>query len=41
MNDEVNSDKCHLAKTCDKGLYNEPLFIKCKVTQKKEYYCKI
>ncbi len=22
LNDEANSDKCHLAKTCDKGVYN-------------------
>ncbi len=22
LNDEANSNKCHLAKTCDKGVYN-------------------
>ncbi len=22
LNDEANSDKCHLAKMCDKGVYN-------------------
>ncbi len=22
LNDEANSDKCHLAQTCDKGVYN-------------------